>query len=197
MGASRGYQSVGRLAVMGLVGLGWASPVEAQAFYERPSWYITVFGGTSAKILGTQDIRSNYGLAVGWAKPEPRFKWRHGPANLVLEGYYEHSVGEPARGRSERSFDALGFIAYARFRVVEKSYALYFDIGEGIQFATVESYDLDTKINSSPMIGAGIGIRQGGQETLVGLRILHLSNGGVRRPNRGQNQVLFTVSVRF
>lgn len=169
----------------------------AQQSGDRPAWYITLYGGESAKILGSQDVRTNYGLGVSYSRPERHFKWRHGPADLVLEGYYEHSIGDPAEGRTNRYSDAIGFIGYARFRFVKRDYSLYFDIGEGVQIADVESHDLDTKVNSSPMIGGGIAIRQGSRETLIGVRILHLSNAGLRGSNRGQNQLLFTVSVRF
>jgi hypothetical protein len=165
--------------------------------YDRPAWYLTFYGGSSARILGTQDIRTNYGVGISYSRPERHFKWRHGPANLVLEGYYEHSIGEPAEGRSSTFTESVGFIGYARFRFIKRDYALYFDIGEGINFSNLESPDLDTKINSSPMIGGGVAIRQGSRETLLGVRILHLSNAGLRGSNRGQNQILFTVSVRF
>lgn len=174
-----------------------ALAIPADDFYTKPAWYIGLFGGRSARILGSQDMRNNYGISIAWARPERKFKWRYGPAKLVMEGYYEHSAGTPALGRDERAQEAFGFIGYARFHFVRREYSFYLDIGEGIQIANVESYDLNTKINSSPMIGVGVGIRQGSQETLVGVRILHLSNAGIRPPNRGQNQVQFTVSVRF
>lgn len=168
----------------------------AQDLFAKPSWYISFFGGHSARILGSQDIRTDYGFGVSWAKPEPHFKWRHGPAQLVMEGYYEHSNGQqyPTRGKVT---EALGAIWYARFRFRSKVVNLFADIGEGAQLATSESFDLGTRFNSSPMLGFGVIVRQGSQETLVGLRVLHLSNAGLNQHNRGQNQILFYTSVRF
>lgn len=188
MGAARGY-------LLGLMLLLLPAYGAAQSMDAKSSWYISMFGGRSARILGTQDIRTNFGVGIAWQKPEPHFKWRHGPAQLVQEVYYEHSQGEiDARGRVT---EAVGFIWYARFRFPTRGFHLFLDIGEGVQIASRESYDLGTRINSSPMVGFGFSIRQGSRETLVGLRMLHLSNAGVNSRNHGQNQVQVYVAARF
>lgn len=173
------------------------SPLAAgQGFYSKPSWYISFFGGSSLRVFGSQDIRTNYGVGIAWAKPEPHFKWRYGPAQLVMEGYYEHSNGRNFGDRGEYT-EALGMIWYARFRFPSRGLNLFLDIGEGAQISTSESYDLGTRVNSSPMLGLGFAIRQGGQETLIGIRYLHLSNANLNGENRGQNQILFYTSVKF
>lgn len=168
----------------------------AQDFYSKPGVYISFFGGQSARIFGSQDIRTNYGFGIAWAKPEPHFKWRHGPAQLVMEGYYEHSNGQNLGSRGSYT-EAIGMIWYARFRFPSKGINLFLDIGEGVQISTSESFDLGTRVNSSPMLGFGVAIRQGRQETLVGIRLLHLSNANLHRENRGQNQILFYTAVKF
>jgi len=168
----------------------------AQQLYSKPSWYVSFFGGHSARILGSQDIRTDFGFGIAWQKPEPHFKWRHGPAELVMEGYYEHSNGQqhPTRGKVT---DAIGTLWYGRFRFPSHSINLFADVGWGAQISTSESFDLGTRLNSSPMIGGGVAIRQGSQETLFGLRWIHLSNAGLNKSNRGQNQFLFYVGVKF
>lgn len=164
--------------------------------YSKPAWYVSFFGGHSARVFGSEDIRTDYGFGIAWQKPEPHFKWRHGPAELVMEGYYEHSNGENLGSRGQIT-DALGAIWYARFRFPSPSINLFLDVGWGAQLATSESYDLGTRLNSSPMIDFGAAIRQGSSETLVGIRLLHLSNADLNPDNRGQNQVLFYVAVKF
>jgi hypothetical protein len=166
----------------------------AQGIYDKPAWYATFFGGRSTRILGSQDMRTNYGLGLAWQRPEPHFKWRNGPAQLVLEGYFEHSNGEdrPTRGKITES---IGVIWYARFRFPQ--FNLFADIGEGLHLSTSESFDLGTRLNSSPMLGIGFVVRQGSKETMVGARWLHLSNAGLNGENRGQNQMLFYVSVKL
>lgn len=164
---------------------------------QRPAWYISTFIGRTARILGSQDQRDNFGFGVAWSRPEPHFKWRHGPAELVMEGYYEHSRGRANAGGNGTVTDALGVIWYGRFRFPKRHFSLYAEIGEGAQISSSESYDLGTRLNSSPMIGAGFLIRQGSQETLIGLRILHLSNAGLNGRNNGQNQVFLYAAVRF
>lgn len=164
--------------------------------HSRPARWVSFFGGNSFRVFASQDVRTNYGFGIAWSKPEPHFKWRHGPAELVFETYYEHSNGKNF-GLRGTSTEALGAIWYARFRFPSRSLNLFLDIGEGAQLSTSESFDLGTRLNSSPMIGFGFTIRQGSQETLVGLRLLHLSNANLNSENRGQNQVLFYTSVKF
>jgi hypothetical protein len=169
----------------------------ASSFAQSPrgSWYVSLFGGHSARILGSQDIRTNYGFGLSWQKDEPRFHWRNGPSQLVFEAYYEHSNGQ--EHPTGQVTDALGVIWYARFRFPSRRFNLFLDIGEGAQISTSESFDLGTRLNSSPMIGGGFAIRQGRQETLVGVRMLHLSNANAVPNNRGQNQLFFYVAVKF
>jgi hypothetical protein len=167
----------------------------AQQPYTKPSWYFSAFGGHSFRVLGSQDIRTDYGFGVAWQKPEPHFKWRHGPAELVMEGYYEHSNGQ--RGTRGKVTEALGVIWYARFYFPTRGFNLFGDVGEGGQLSTSESFDLGTRLNSSPMFGGGISIRQGDRDILIGLRILHVSNAGLNGSNRGQNQVLFYTAIKF
>lgn len=178
-------------------GLGLSAVVFGQRLYAKPSWYISFFGGHSFRVLSSQDIRTNYGLGIAWAKLEPRFKWRHGPTQLVVEGYYEHSNGETFARPQGRITDAVGMLWYARFRFPRKDFNLFADVGWGAQLSTHESWDLGTRLNSSPMLGFGISIRQGNQETLFGIRIIHLSNAGLNANNRGQNQVLLYTAVKF
>jgi hypothetical protein len=166
----------------------------AQGIYDKPAWYVSFFGGRSTQILGSQDMRTSFGFGMAWQQPEPHFKWRHGPAQLVLEGYFEHSNGQDygTRGKITQS---IGVIWYARFRFPQ--FNLFADIGEGANLATSESFDLGTRFNSSPMLGIGFVVRQGSNETMIGARWLHLSNAGLNGNNRGQNQMLFYVSVKL
>jgi len=164
--------------------------------YSKPTWYVSAFVGHSARIFGSKDIRTDYGFGIAWQKPEPHFKWRYGPAELVLEGYYEHSNGQELAPRG-RITDAVGAIWYARFRFPSRSLNLFLDIGEGAQLANSESFDLGTRLNSSPMLDFGVSLRQGKHEAMVGLRLLHLSNANLNSVNRGQNQVLFYLAVNF
>ena len=184
-------------ALLTLAGIVALSQLAAcQDLYSRPERHVTFFGGSSFRIFASQDVRTNYGFGISWAKPEPHFKWRHGPTQLVLEAYYEHSNGKNL-GRRGISTEALGAIWYARFRFPSRSINLFLDIGEGAQLSTSESFDLGTRLNSSPMIGFGFTVRQGSQETLIGIRLLHLSNANTNGENRGQNQMLFYTSVKF
>lgn len=169
----------------------------AQQSFLKPAWYGSIFVGHSYRILRSQDIRTDYGFGFAWQKLEPHFKWRHGPAQLVIEGYYQHSNGQQFGTTRGQVTEAIGAIWYARFRFFSRGLNLYGDIGEGVQLSTSESRDLGTRLNSTPMLGGGFSIRQGDREILIGLRLMHLSNGGLNAINRGQNQALIYTSFRF
>src|SRR5579862_9234700 len=152
----------------------FAIPASSQD-YSKPAMFVSFFGGHNARVFRSQDLRTDYGFGIDWQRPEPHFKWRHGPAELVWEGYYEHSNGQHLDTRG-RITDALGAIWYGRFRFLSRRLNLFLDIGEGAQLSTSETFDLGTRFNSSPMLAFGVSIRQGSRETMVGLRLMHLSN---------------------
>ncbi len=168
----------------------------AQESDAGPSSYVSLFGGRTARILGSSEIRTDFGLGIAWQKFEPQFKWRYGPSQLVTEAYYEHSNGEDLVYRG-RTTDAVGGLWYARFRFGSHSLNLFSDLGVGIQLSSSETYDLGTRLNTSPMVGVGFAIRHGNQETLVGLRLLHLSNANLNSKNKGQNQILFYLGAKL
>ena len=56
---------------------------------------------------------------------------------------------------------------------------------------------MDSKINSTPMIGFGVSWNTSEGEASIGLRLLHISNAGLVGKNQGQNQLFLVYSWRF
>lgn len=168
-----------------------------QDFRNRPSWYVGSFIGQSAIVLGSEDIRQGGGFAVAYAKPEPRFRFRSVKAQMVLEGYVDrtYSVNEA----SSPNTNAVGFLAMSRWhgRRDQRGQGFYFDLGWGFQLADKRTIDLDSRFNSTPVLGVGTTFPMGDQELMVGLRFLHASNAGLVGRNQGSNQFFLTVGVRF
>lgn len=166
-------------------------------FRDRPSWYVGGFIGQSAIVLGAEDIRQGGGLAVAYAKPEPRFRFRRVKAQMVLEGYVDRltSVNEPTSPNTK----AVGFLTMARWhgRRDQWGQGFYVDLGWGFQVADKRTIDLDSRFNSTPVVGVGTTFPMGAQELMVGLRLLHASNAGLVGRNQGSNQFFLTVGVRF
>jgi hypothetical protein len=166
-------------------------------FRNRPSWYVGGFLGQSAIVLGAEDIRQGGGLSIAYAKPEPRFRFRSTRAQLVLEAYTDrtHSVNEPKSPDTK----AFGVLAMARWHGRRDQYGqgFYFDLGWGFQLADRRTIDLDSRLNSTPVIDLGTTFPLGRQELMVGLRFLHASNAGLVGRNQGSNQFFLTAGVRF
>lgn len=155
------------------------------------------FGGVSARILGTEDQRVGYGIGIQRVSRERKFSYRETPGYLVLEGYYLNSVGDRIGNGSSRT-NALGFLASVRYEYWQRAgYRFWFDLGWGLQFADNDSPDVDSRINSTPTMSGGLIFTVGKTETYVGIRYLHISNGGTNKPNRGQNQFHLMVGARF
>jgi hypothetical protein len=79
----------------------------------------------------------------------------------------------------------------------DRGNGVYADIGFGVQFVDRVTFDLQSTINTTPMLGFGGVFRAGKEEVLIGLRWLHVSNGGRVKPNRGDNILFFTFGIRF
>jgi hypothetical protein len=159
---------------------------------------IGIFAEKTMLILGTADARSGFGLSYASAQPEPRFAIRHHPAQIVYEGYYEHTSSGAVEKQSN-SLDAYGGLSYARWHWHLGSTNLdwFTDLGWGFEYGSRHTYDLDSLVNSTPVFDVGTGWPIGKQELTVTVRYLHMSNGGTVKPNDGQNQLILMAGVRF
>ena len=75
----------------------------------------------------------------------------------------------------------------------------YLEMGVGASYLTKDYVtphkNFSTRWNFYDMLGAGY--RFGGGEHEIGLRYVHLSNLGIRRPNPGEDFLLLRYAVRF
>lgn len=163
--------------------------------WDRPIYWIS--GGKTWEILGSQDLRHGYGLHVQWAKPDRRLSFRQNRAKLVWEGYYMHSTG----GRPNRTDDIqtnLGLLALARYEQGPPGTARsYWEAGWGLQYISRLGPDINLHLNSTPTLGGGYIWPWGERELWVSARYHHISNGGLRKPNQGQNWLQVMVGVKF
>lgn len=164
-----------------------------------PSHYVTAFVGQSELILGSEDNRYGGGIAYAYGKPEKRFRKGSIAAQLVYETYVDRTQSSGGVGGTFNSTYAFGGLAYARWRwpVNDLGNGFYADLGWGLQMADKTTLDLESTLNSTPVAGFGGILRDGDREYLIGLRYLHISNAGLVKPNFGQNEIFFTVGMRF
>ena len=162
------------------------------------TFYATLFYGRTFTIISSHDVRTGGGFALSYARREPRLRIGSARGQLVLEGYYHDTSDRGVRGDPATFTNAVGALVYIRDRLpINKSTDLYFDIGIGVQYVDQRTRDLDSSINSTPMLALGAAFNKGRHETLVGLRYLHVSNAGTVGDNRGQNGFYLTVGFRF
>lgn len=178
--------------------------VTATAFCEqeplnRSSKYAYGLAGRSQSILGSEDERVGFGFGVAWGKPEPRFGRGSVLAQLVSDVYFDQTSSQDRFDSTKSHTFAFGNLWYGRwFWPQDKEHrGFYADLGWGAQYANLITHDLDSHLNSTPMLGVGSRFPMGDRDFMIGLRYLHISNGGTYKPNRGQNQIYFMIGVRF
>lgn len=195
-----------RIAAIGLISYACAGHLFAhsepvgslnQPIPKLPEWGITVMGNRSLLMLGTRDSREGVSFAISHAQPEPRFRSGSRPAELVWEGYYQYTRSRKPLTDYPRYTEAVGVLAIARYRWERGAMAQFFEIGWGLQYANRATVDLESRWNSTPMAGFGLSWKTRGDEFLIGIRVLHISNAGTRGSNNGQNQLQMMAGYRF
>ncbi|HJP83652.1 MAG TPA: acyloxyacyl hydrolase [Fimbriimonadaceae bacterium] len=168
---------------------------------DRRTTYFQLFSGQSITILGSEDRRTAFGMGIASGKREPRFYFRNfkdANAELVYEAYYDRSSSRGASGEGPNKSDSYGLLAYGRYRwPARHGLGLYLTAGWGVQYTNRTSVDLDSHINSTPMLGFGVSWSTPKGEASIGLRLLHISNAGTVGNNQGQNQLFLVSSWKF
>lgn len=160
------------------------------------AWYVAPL--TSLKVLGTEERR--IGVMVGYqaVRPEKRFQINGQDLNLVMDYYAAYTHGSGVGAARQNAYYQAGFLGMARYeRIGPSGDGFYFDAGWGFTFVSDLSIDLDTHINSTPVVDFGAILNRNGASWQVGIRLFHISNGGTNKPNRGQNQVMFMIGMRY
>lgn len=189
----------GLIALTLAVALHKGLPAEFPQPAFKSRWLVTGFvGGSLVPFLGAEDPRTMRGFGIQYARPNRRLRFRQIPAELVFEGNYTWSSSPGVSQQPANSTDAYGLMAFARYRwPAKRGVSFYADIGWGLQYASMRTVDLNSRLNSTPILGAGLAFRAGDQEVLLGARFVHISNAGLEGDNQGQNQFAATVTVRF
>lgn len=150
-------------------------------------------------IFSSEDLRQGIGIAVDYAMPYRRLRFRSNKGELVLEAHYDFSASKGFSGRPPDTADGYGLMAFGRYRGhSRKGTALYVELGWGFYYAPKLTLDLDNHFNSTPTIGLGAVMRSPtGNESFLGLRLMHVSNGGLAKGNQGQNRLQVTLGVKL
>ena len=158
---------------------------------------ITLMSGRNGENLGDEDPR--YGFAVGLSvlREEPRF----GFGTFRGQVKYEASVlfsssGGTGQYDADRT-EGYGAMALYRLSRYRRGAGIFAEVGIGLQYSTQATYDAPLQLNTTPTGGLGYRFESGGRAFELGVRLFHVSNGGRKPPNGGQNWILYTLSVGF
>lgn len=179
--------------IVAAVVLALSSPAEAQS----RKWYLNAFAGQSIIVIGSKDNRTLTGLGASYSfGKQARLRWGSQPGELMGELYYDLSQGPRWGTHPENSAQAWGLLALARYYWTQPgSPKMFADIGWGVQHAGVKTRDLSSKLNSTPFFDLGVLIGSDHTRSLVGVRFMHVSNGGAVRRNKGQNEIFLFVQL--
>lgn len=165
---------------------------------QRGTW--TVYGGSSNSVpfLGGEDTRSGFIIGAQYSRPDPRVTFRGKEGEFILDTYFLRTRGQQIDEHPSEFANALGVVATARYWFGSQDHPHWFlDAGLGIQIQDKTSVDLDTYINTTPVLGVGYVFPAGDTEMQVQLRFMHISNGGTNPPNQGQNHLQLLLGARF
>ena len=154
--------------------------------------------GQSITVLNSQNIHRTFNFTLQHVARQRRLSFHQTPGYLVLEGYYHHSVSSGVKALGSNQTDSLGILAMARYEYRTQRRPFWFaEIGWGLQWASKSTFDLNSQFNSTPVVSGGVILPTHGNELYLGLRYLHISNGGLKKPNNGQNQIHLIAGIKL
>lgn len=150
-------------------------------------------------IFSSEDLREGVSIAGTYSMPWNRMRFRSHQAELTIEGHFDISHSDGYSGRKTDVVTGFGVMALSRYRGRSgKGVAGYAEFGWGLYYSPRLSLDLDHHLSSSPTVGVGIVTKApSGNEVYIGVRLIHLSNGGLAKRNQGQNRLTFTMGTKL
>ncbi|HWP10336.1 MAG TPA: acyloxyacyl hydrolase [Ramlibacter sp.] len=173
---------------------------------------IPAVAATAALAAGAVDLRpagafvqggvaehQGYSATAGVVWP---WSWQHDFGSTQLTGLTEAYVAHwNARGPTGRqSYTQLGVVPIVRLRFNGGLSPWFLEGGIGVSIMDkryqTESSEFSTKFNFVDVIGVGRNFGAGGRQELS-LRLSHISNGGIKEPNPGENFLQLRYAVRL
>jgi hypothetical protein len=173
--------------------------VWSQTPVKELTYYTMGFTSHTQRILGSQDSRSGGGFSLGVGRFDPKLRIGNLKAELIWEGYFHQSSSDGVNGDPANTALTWGVLASARYRWRFRSNMnLFGDVGFGVQWANHTSTDIPLAFNTTPTLAFGLEIKTRDQGAfLVGSRLLHVSNGGRKPPNPGQNFLQLFIGFKY
>lgn len=188
-----------RLKLLLSIAVLMVATISSQAFaQDDQAHYVGATAGQSMILLGTTDRRYVIGAFYQYTRHDHALSTKRNPAQLVYELNINTNHGGGYDGYPNDSELAYGAIAFARFHLGRDRGRprAFVDLGEGIQYAQHPTSDLDSVLNSTPILDLGLEVPGRKTDFLLGVRWLHISNAGLKGSNDGQNELLGFIAIR-
>lgn len=171
----------------------WWEPTEKEFNY-----YTLGYSVRSQLILGSEDQRSGGGFSLAVGRKDPKLRSGNVPGEFIWEAYFMNTTSEGVNGDPPNSSASLGVLASGRWRWEFRPDMNFFgDVGFGIQWLNHTSYDVPLAFNTTPSFAFGMEFKTKGGAVMAGARLLHVSNGGRKLPNPGQNLLQWFIGFRY
>jgi len=172
---------------------------DLQKFRSTETYWMFEGGFNDGKAwLGGEDARPGTIWALSYVKPEPRFRYKSNPAQVVHSIYYMPTRTAALDGNPANTLYTYGYRVMARYwNEYIPGVNTFLDLGWGISWGNRRTQDLSNQLNSTPSVGLGIMFNSGGTELLFTVRYFHMSNAATNNENQGFNAFQYTIGIRF
>ncbi len=164
----------------------------------KEAWTLEGTAGRAWRILGTSRERTGLSLGLEWSRPGRFAALRGRPDIEARETLGVRYLISDTLGRDTSRLHgvwlSVGAIWIGRGETFKN---LYLEIGTGLFFSNATSLDLNDKFNFANYIGFGTFLTGDPDSPRLGVRLVHISNGGVNPPNRGFNLIQVTFGIRI
>lgn len=151
-------------------------------------------GGTAVKLLGTSETRQNLSLSLEWARPSRALQ--PNPSQFAAQATCYVRLLTSFAGDDTFDIGVLGI--GARWSGISGRLKNgYLELGTGISLSDGLSIDVNDHFNFVSFLGGGAYFSESPNAPRLGVRWSHISNAGLRPPNRGLNQVEIVLGVRL
>ncbi len=166
---------------------------DAAAKHVPTRYGMAVTGGNSY----TPENDISFVLLSGFALFDYESVWGH-KAPEPLRFKVETSVGTTTRPDRKLMTSANIFALYYLKRLAFKTFRPYVEGGIGLIYTDFQVDGQGLRVNFNPQVGIGTEFTVGSDTTcLAGLRLHHISNGGLNHDNTGINSVTLTLGRFF
>ena len=167
-----------------------ALALNAQAIELTPRGAFVVAG---AAAHGTDSL--TVGAVWPWAWRKPALG---GELTAITEAYVSYWKARAAMGR--QSFTQIGLVPLVRYRPDQGRSEWFGEAGIGVstmdRLYNTPTKQFSTRFNFVDTIGVGRSFGAQRQQEL-GLRVVHISNASIKRPNPGENFLQLRYAVMF